>query len=320
MTLSRALALEIDEDTTTPITDSSSSSRSTSYTSVDNPTITGYSTDSEVSVSNPVTLPYDFTSSPDSANPILSGTGTANLIIGTTLLADGTTSSGFQPPPTTVPKISPTTDRAPSGDTLPTGSFPTSQIEGVPPDDKTDDPQVISLDISVSDPPPVVPLPDVKAEVPTPSLPPIVAPSQGVTFTNAPPPDVSDPALRQDVSLGIPSSGTLEYPIDVPPPNFPVEYLLPSSEGKGDTSISPVNRSNLAGNLAPVDFTFPFPGEQNSANRQPNYGPYLGSGRLTEDPDKLGITRDDSADKTETKQDNKREPREETGKSCDWLN
>lgn len=366
MALSRAPALEI-EATPTPSTSSSSSSRSISYTSTDSPTITGYSTNSEVSISEPVTLPYDSTSSPDSTNYIFSGTGTTNLMTSTTLPADGTTSSRFQPPPTTVPQISPTTDRAPSGDTPPTVSFPTSQTQYVPPTagaDKTGVPPDTSLDVSLPDLPP-----EVQAEVPTPSLPPTVAPSPDVTSSDAPPPDVTTPAVRSDVSPGVPSSGTPEYPIDVllpeaPPPDFPVQYLLPPSEGKGDdstpdTSSSPVDRSDPAGDLAPVDFTFPFPEEPNSANRQPNSRPDLGSdsGRLMVDPDDLGITPDDSrgsisdfgsdlvvpgqdsalagpntqgrensrpkatgldspsesGDKTESKQDNKREQKEETG-------
>lgn len=305
MVLSRALAFEIG-DTTTPSISSSSSLRCTSYTSTDSPGVTGYSTDSEVSISNPVTLPYDSTSSPDSTNPTLS-----NLITSTTLPEDGTTSSGFQPPPTTVQKISPTTDRAPSGDSPPTGSFPTSQTEDVTPTagaDKTGVPPDTRLDVSLPDlpdPRPVVPHPDVQAEVPTPSLPPTVVPSPELTSSNAPPPDVTDPAVRPDVPPGVPSSGTPEYPIDVPlpdipPPDFPVENLLSPSEGKGedatpDTSYSPVDRSDPSGDLAPVDFTFPFIEEPNSANRQPNSTPDLGSGRLTVDSDDPGITPDNSS-------------------------
>lgn len=116
-------------------------------------------------------------------------------------------------------------------------------------------------------------------------------------------PDVAPHAVRPDVQL--PLFRTQEYPIDVLLPDIPspdkaptevpppdplppapdslVEYLLPPSEGKGgdaarDTSSTPVDGSDTAGNLAPVDFTFPFPEEPKSAKRQPTSGPDLGSG------------------------------------------
>ncbi|XP_055367512.1 neurofilament heavy polypeptide isoform X2 [Betta splendens] len=105
------------------------------------------------------------------------------------------------------------------------------------------------------------------------------------------PPDVPLPEvplspIRIDDFSAEPSSRVLDYPIEEllpdPEPNFPVEFLLPPSERleEGDagpnTGSTVVEGSDPVGDLAPVDFTFPFPEETNSAGPQSNSGPDVG--------------------------------------------
>ncbi|XP_044051769.1 histone-lysine N-methyltransferase 2D isoform X2 [Siniperca chuatsi] len=293
-------------DTTTPSTTISTSSP-TSYTSINSPTIPGRSTDSEVSISDPVTPPSDSTSSPESTDFALSGTGTANLIISTTQSADGITSTGA-PQSTTIPKLTPASDGAPSGDTPSTGSAPTNQAGDASPtagaDTTSDIPPDTLINVPTPDlPPPDVVFPDIPVpDVPPPDVPPEVPPLDesppdvpypDVTTPDVPPSDVSPPDVPlPGVLPEVPSSWTPEPLIDVPPPDksppdipppdvpspggAPPEvplpdapYLLPPSEEGGgnaapDTSSTTLDRSDPAVDLAPVDFTFPFPDDPNS--------------------------------------------------------
>ncbi|XP_055367513.1 netrin-G2 isoform X3 [Betta splendens] len=108
-------------------------SRPNSFTSMNNPSIIGSSTQFEVSISGQVTPPFDSTSSPDlSPNATRSKSDSTNLKTSTTLFSDRTPSWTSQPPLTTIPEINPTTNQTPAGDTPLNGSFPI-QMEDVPP-------------------------------------------------------------------------------------------------------------------------------------------------------------------------------------------
>ncbi|XP_044051770.1 netrin-G2 isoform X3 [Siniperca chuatsi] len=254
-----------------------------------------------------MTPPSDSTSSPESTDFALSGTGTANLIISTTQSADGITSTGA-PQSTTIPKLTPASDGAPSGDTPSTGSAPTNQAGDASPtagaDTTSDIPPDTLINVPTPDlPPPDVVFPDIPVpDVPPPDVPPEVPPLDesppdvpypDVTTPDVPPSDVSPPDVPlPGVLPEVPSSWTPEPLIDVPPPDksppdipppdvpspggAPPEvplpdapYLLPPSEEGGgnaapDTSSTTLDRSDPAVDLAPVDFTFPFPDDPNS--------------------------------------------------------
>ncbi|XP_044051771.1 netrin-G2 isoform X4 [Siniperca chuatsi] len=142
-------------------------------------------------------------------------------------------------------------------------------------------------------PVPDVPPPDVPPEVPPLDESPPDVPYPDVTTPDVPPSDVSPPDVPlPGVLPEVPSSWTPEPLIDVPPPDksppdipppdvpspggAPPEvplpdapYLLPPSEEGGgnaapDTSSTTLDRSDPAVDLAPVDFTFPFPDDPNS--------------------------------------------------------
>nr|XP_046242361.1 uncharacterized protein ntng2a isoform X1 [Scatophagus argus] len=172
-------------------------------------------------------------------------------------------------PPVVLPQDVPSPD-APSLDV----SFP-----DVPPPDALF-PYILSPDV----PPPDVPSPDVP---PRDVLPPDV-PFPDAPFPVVPPPDVSPeaPSRTPDSLIAVP------FPDGAPPEVSPfdasVESLLASSEkGEGeavpDTSSTTLNRSNPAGDLAPVDFTFPFPDDSNSAEPGLDSGP--DSGPVPDSPD-----------------------------------
>ncbi|XP_073322891.1 uncharacterized protein [Pagrus major] len=164
-----------------------------------------------------------------------------------------------------------------------------------PPPDVTN-PDVPPLDVPLPDvPPPDVPLPDApSSDVPPPDVPPDVpppdvplpdVPSPDVPLPDVPPPDVPPPG----VPLEAPSSRIPDTLIDVPSPDgappevsrpdaASVESLLPSSDGGGgdavpDTSSTTLDRSDPSGDLAPVDFTFPFPDDPSSVESGPDSGP-----------------------------------------------
>ncbi|XP_044051772.1 netrin-G2 isoform X5 [Siniperca chuatsi] len=99
-----------------------------------------------------------------------------------------------------------------------------------------------------------VPLPGVLPEVPSSWTP--------EPLIDVPPPDKSPPDIPPP---DVPSPGGA--PPEVPLPDAP--YLLPPSEEGGgnaapDTSSTTLDRSDPAVDLAPVDFTFPFPDDPNS--------------------------------------------------------
>ncbi|XP_078027228.1 netrin-G2 isoform X1 [Epinephelus lanceolatus] len=210
------------------------------------------------------------------------------------------------PPPDEAPDVLPS--EAPSSRT------PDILIDTPPPDVPSLD--VPPLDISSPDvPPPEVPLPDVpppeepppdvSPDVPSPDVPPPDVSPPDVPPREVPPPDVSPPevpspevlppvvpapeALPPDAPLPeVPSPKVL--PLDVPPPEVPApevsspdapeESLLPSSEGGSDAApdkiVTTSDRSDPSGDLAPVDFTFPFPDDPDSADSGPGSEPDSG--------------------------------------------
>ncbi|KAK2901518.1 hypothetical protein Q8A73_011264 [Channa argus] len=214
-------------------------------------------------------------------------------------------------PPTDVPRPDLPPTEVPSPDLLP----------GLPPPD-VPPPDLSPPDVPLPDPfpteipplnlyPPNVPPPDLPPGLsPLNLLPPDLPPSlppPDIPPPDLPPPDVPPPYIsRPDIPQKVPPSRNPDSPIDVPltdisstggappdplrpTPDAPVEYLLPPSEGGDaapDISSTPIDGSDGAGNLAPVDFTFPFPVESNTSNPQPKYGSDLGSvsGSVPVDP------------------------------------
>ncbi|KAK2838245.1 hypothetical protein Q5P01_015457 [Channa striata] len=224
-------------DTTTSSACSSTSSP-TGKTRIITTTVPGCSTDSDVSISDPVTPPSDFTSSPVRANSTLSGTGTTKMMTTTVLSADITTAiTGFQPPPASIPEITPPSDRAP-----PRGSGPTTQTKDVPLPDVFPPPYTSRTDVP-------------------PQVPPFRNPDSPLDATL---PDVPSPDRERPDPLRLAA----------------VEYFLPPSEGgdaASDISSTPIDGSDGGRNLAPVDFTFPFPVEPNTSNPQPTFGTDMAS-------------------------------------------
>ncbi|KAM7415427.1 hypothetical protein PAMA_017780 [Pampus argenteus] len=174
-----------------------------------------------------------------------------------------------------------------------------------PPDGPPDDvpSRDVSLDVPLpdgqpSDGPPDVPLPDVpSSDVPRPDVPSLDVPPDTLiddTLPDASPPDV--PPFDGDLPdvpspNGIASEGPPpnEPPPEVPPdvsppdalgpaPDARVESLIPPSEAEvdyvaPDTSTTTLDQSDPAGDLAPVDFTFPFPDDTDLALLGPGFGP-----------------------------------------------
>ncbi|XP_023251245.1 protein piccolo-like [Seriola lalandi dorsalis] len=216
------------------------------------------------------------------------------------------------PPPVPSPDV-PLPD-VPSPDVpLPDVPSPDVPLPDVPPPD-VPSPAVPPPDV----PPPSVPSPDVPSpavpspDVPLPDVPPPDVPSPDVPFPDVPPPDVPPevpfsrtPDSLIDVPLpDVPSPDGVTpevSPPDAPPPapDAPVESLsLPSEEAGGDaapdTSSTILGRSDPAADLAPVDFTFPFPEDTNPAKPGPDSGSDAGQSSEPVSVDDLGIIPDDS--------------------------
>ncbi|KAM7018460.1 netrin-G2 isoform 2-T2 [Tautogolabrus adspersus] len=98
---------------------------------------------------------------------------------------------------------------------------------------------------------------------------------------NVPLPDVSPEASSSrtpDILVDVPSPDGI--PPEAPSPDAPVDSLLrPSKVGEGgaapDTSSNYVDQYDPASESAPVDFTFPFPDDQNSIKSPPDSGTML---------------------------------------------
>ncbi|XP_034547557.1 methyl-CpG-binding domain protein 6-like [Notolabrus celidotus] len=158
-------------------------------------------------------------------------------------------------------------------------------------------PDIISPDVpppdsSPLDVPPDAPLPDVVLPVPSPDTPPLDippldtpppeippldipppdVPPPDVPSPDVPPPDVPPEASRTpDTLVDVPSPEGV--PPEAPLPDGPVDSLLPSSEiMEGDKSSTAVGENNPAGEFAPVDFTFPFPGDRTRIESKPDPG------------------------------------------------
>ncbi|XP_026176973.1 netrin-G2 [Mastacembelus armatus] len=164
-------------------------------------------------------------------------------------------------------------------------------------------------DVSPSDAPsPDVTLPAILPEVPPPKVPPPNIPSP-----NAPPPDAPlevPPSETPDSSKAIPPPAVRSVdgalwevpPPNAPPPasNAPVQFLTPSEEEAADvgpdTSSIIFDRSDAADDLAPVDFTFPFPEGPISVDSQRISGLGLGSESRTLPAGDPVVIPDDSVD------------------------
>ncbi|XP_051244778.1 proteoglycan 4-like [Dicentrarchus labrax] len=181
------------------------------------------------------------------------------------------------PPDVPLPDV-PSPDLPPPDVPLPDVPSPDLPPPDVPPPDLPP-PDVPFPDQPSPDvPPPDVPPPDVPSpDQPSPDvLPSNVSPPEAPFFwtsdtpPDVPPSDVPPPDVRPEV----PSSKTPDTLIDLPPlegiplevspPNASVESLLPPAVGGGgdtapDTRSTTLDRSDSAGDLAPVDFTYPFP-------------------------------------------------------------
>ncbi|XP_047185092.1 cell surface glycoprotein 1 isoform X2 [Scophthalmus maximus] len=182
-------------DTTSPSTTCSTSRPSTD---TNNPTIP------EVSFFDPVTPPSDSTSSSDSTDSTFFGTGTTNPIIGTTLFAEVTTSTGVLPL-TTIPDTTLSSDRPPPGTSTSIASAPFSQTGTASPTNSPDVPSNFPIDT----PPPGVPPPD----LPPPDGPPADLPSPDILLPDVPPPAVPSSDERP------PDVPPFDRPPDVPPPD-----------------------------------------------------------------------------------------------------
>ncbi|KAI3373035.1 hypothetical protein L3Q82_023473 [Scortum barcoo] len=191
------------------------------------------------------------------------------------------------PPPYVTPEVQP----------------PDILLPDVPPPDVTS-PDVPLPDVLPEVPPPNVPLPDkAPPDVPPPDIPLPGVPLPDVTPPEVPPPDEAPPDVPSpnvpppdvpspDVPPDMPSSRTPDTLIDVlspedappevPAPDVPVKTLLmpPPEEGRGDatpdTNSVTLDQPAPAGNLAPVDFTFPFPDDPNSVELGQDSGQYSG--------------------------------------------
>ncbi|XP_040899287.1 mucin-5AC isoform X2 [Toxotes jaculatrix] len=210
------------------------------------------------------------------------------------------------PPPDVPPPDVPPPDIPPPDVPRPDVPPPDVPPPDIPPQD-VPPPDVPPPDVPPPDvPPPDVPPPDVPPEVPSsttpdsvidvppPDVPPPDLPSPDVSSPDVPPSDVSSPDVPPpDVPPEVPSSRTPDSVIDVPSPDgappevsppdapptapdAPVESLLPPSEEGGDaapdTSSTTLNRTDPSVDLAPVDFSFPFPEDTNSVEPGPDSG------------------------------------------------
>lgn len=158
--------------------------------------------------------------------------------------------------------------------------FPDVPSEVSPPDVPPPDeapPKVPPFDVPLPDIPPEVPQPDVLPS----DVSPVDVLTPDILSPDVPPPDVPSPdAPSPDVPLPdfppeTPSSRTL---IDEPSPDgstdASVESLVPSSEQERGYAApeKTLDRPDPAGDLAPVDFTFPFPDDLNSIEPGSDFG------------------------------------------------
>ncbi|XP_035022574.1 netrin-G2 isoform X3 [Hippoglossus stenolepis] len=152
-------------------------------------------------------------------------------------------------------------------------------------------------------PPPDKPLPDVPPpdkplpDVPLPDVPPPAVFSPDAPSPDVPPPNVLSTNLPpSDVPPEVPSSRTPESLIDVTPTNTETVESLPSPSEEGGSDSAPgtstLGPTDPAGDLAPVDFTFPFLEDKNPAKP----GSDSGAGRVSgpEPVGDPGIIPDDS--------------------------
>ncbi|XP_044192151.1 netrin-G2 [Thunnus albacares] len=217
------------------------------------------------------------------------------------------------PPPDVPPDLLPPDVQPPDGPTPPDVLPDLPPADGQPPDGPPDVPPNVPLpdgqppDGQPPDGPPDVPYPD----VPTPDVPSLDVPPD--TWIDVPPPDGPPPDVppfgrdppdvpRPDVpspdgtpsevappEIPPPDGPPPEVPLpEVPPPDAlapapdaPVESLmLPSEVGADyvapDTSSTTLDRSDPAGDFAPVDFTFPLPDDPDSALLGPGSAPDSG--------------------------------------------
>lgn len=131
---------------------------------------------------------------------------------------------------------------------------PDLPLEGPPPDKPAPDvplPDPPSRNVFPPDtPPPDLPFPDPPSPDVLPDGPSIKTPDTSVDF---PPPDVPSPDG---------TSPEIRPPDATPPaPDIPVDSVLPPYGGGpvSDTKSATIDQSDPAGDLAPVDFTFPVP-------------------------------------------------------------
>ncbi|KAM7018459.1 uncharacterized protein ntng2a isoform 1-T1 [Tautogolabrus adspersus] len=204
-------------------------------------------------------------------------------------------------PPPDVPLESsapnvPSPDEAPLDLSLPDVPLPdlppsNSSPPDVPPPDVTQEvpppdvlpPDEVPPDVPPSNvSPPDIPTPNVPSpDVPPPDIYPPDVPSPDVPPPDVPLPDVSPEASSSrtpDILVDVPSPDGI--PPEAPSPDAPVDSLLrPSKVGEGgaapDTSSNYVDQYDPASESAPVDFTFPFPDDQNSIKSPPDSGTML---------------------------------------------
>ncbi|XP_069379192.1 netrin-G2 isoform X3 [Paralichthys olivaceus] len=174
------------------------------------------------------------------------------------------------PPDKPLPDV-PTPDKPPPDVPPPDKPLPDVPLPDEPPPDVP--PSYISPpDLPPSYvPPPDKPLPD----VPLPDVLPLDVPPPAVLSPNAPSPDIPPPNVfstnlpPSDVPPEVPSSRTPDSLIDVTPPKTETVESLPSPSEKGGSDsapeISTLGPSDSAGDLAPVDFNFPFLEDKNQA-------------------------------------------------------
>ncbi|KAA8577986.1 hypothetical protein FQN60_000067, partial [Etheostoma spectabile] len=157
----------------------------------------------------------------------------------------------------------------PSSDLPPVDvDLPSTNVSpGVPPEA----PSSRMPDTLIDVPPPDLLPSDISLEVPLPDLPSPNVPPSDVTHVPSEAPSSRTPDIMIDVPLVEKPPTDIPSP-DVPPPDAPVEILLPLSEGLDPRSDNS-DPSYPAEDLAPVDFSFPSPGDPYSADRVPDSGP-----------------------------------------------
>ncbi|XP_069379190.1 uncharacterized protein ntng2a isoform X1 [Paralichthys olivaceus] len=230
-----------------------SSSNSNTY----NPTIPVCRTETEVWIFDSVTPPSDFTSSSDNTDSILFGTRTTNLITSTSLFADGTRSTRV-PPPTTIPEITPPSDRTLSGSSPSTTTAPTSAPGNASPAEGSDTSSpVVPPNNQIDIPPAVEPLPD----KPLPDAPPPDVPTPDKPLPDAPPPDVPTPdkplpdvppPVELPPDKPLPDVPTPDKPPpDVPPPDKPLPDVPLPDEPPPDVPPSYISPPDLPPSYVP---------------------------------------------------------------------